>query len=51
MGFPPRGREGERTVDGEIAQRGAGGALDFNVGALEEEENGFEGIPIDIADV
>lgn len=46
-GIPKTGR----TIDGEIAQSGTGGPLDFDIRALEEEEDWFEGIPVDLADI
>ena len=39
------------TVDGEVAQGSAGGSLDLDVGTLQQEENGLEGIAIDLSNI
>lgn len=36
----------QHTINGEIAERGRGGALDLDVGAVEKEEDGFESVAV-----
>lgn len=40
---------GWRTVDSEVPECRTGSSLDFDVGALKEEEDGFKRITIDLA--
>ena len=40
-----------RTIDSKVAKRGTCGALDFEIGALEEEEYGLEGIAVDLSNI
>lgn len=47
----PQTREPPLTIDREIAQRGTGSSLDFYIRALEQEQDGFEGVPIDFAHI
>lgn len=39
------------TIHGQIAQRGAGSSLHFNVGALEEGEDGVQGVTVDLTNI
>ena len=39
------------TVDSQIAKGSTGSSLDFDIGTLEEEEDGFEGIAVDLANI
>jgi transposase-like protein len=41
----------ERTVYGQVSKRCTRRALDLYVGILEQEEDGLQGIPIDLADI
>jgi hypothetical protein len=38
-------------VDGKVAEGSRRGSLDFDVGAREEVEDGFESIAVDAADI
>jgi len=40
-----------RTVDGEVAQGGTGGTLHLDVGVLEQEEDGLQGVAVDLSDI
>lgn len=39
------------TVDSQVSQSCAGRSLDFNIGALEQEQNGLQCISVDLADI
>lgn len=39
------------TVNGKVAQRRAGCPLDLNIGALKQEEDGFERVAVDLTDI
>lgn len=39
------------TIHSEIAQRGAGGSLDLDIGALKQEQDRFKGVPVDLAHI
>lgn len=43
--------EAERTVHCQVSQRSTGRGLYFDVRALEEEEDGFESVAVDFADI
>jgi len=38
-------------VDGEVAQGGTGGTLHLDVGVLEQEEDGLQGVAVDLSDI
>jgi hypothetical protein len=44
-------RVNRRTVDGQVAQGGARSSLDLEIGVLEQEQDGLEGITVDFADI
>ena len=41
----------QRTVDSEVTERGAGGTLNLNVWVLEQEQDGLEGLAVDLPDI
>lgn len=40
-----------RTVDGQVSKRSARSSLNLYVRALEQEEYGLEGVPVDFANI
>ena len=40
-----------RTVDSQVAQGGARSPLDLEIGVLEQEQDGLEGVTVDFADI
>lgn len=49
-GFQRR-RKNDRTVHGKVAERCARGSLNFDVGTLEQREDGLEGVSIDLSHI
>jgi hypothetical protein len=39
------------TIDGQISQRSTGGALHFDIGALQKGEDGLERVSVDFSDI
>jgi hypothetical protein len=47
----PEAATKDLTINGKVAQSGASCPLHFNIGVLEEEENGSKRVPVNSADI
>jgi hypothetical protein len=44
-------RQWQRTVDGQVAQRGTRRALHLDVGVLEQKQNGLQRVAVDFSNI